>query len=447
MFSRLSEKLQGVLRNLRGYGKLTEKNIADALREVRLALLEADVNYQVARDFIERTKQRALGQEVLASVTPGQQMVKIVHDELVRLMAGESAPAPLNVNGTWLVCGLHGSGKTTSCGKLAKWLTKQGKRPLLVAADVYRPAAINQLETLGRQLGLPVYAARGERDVAAIGRRAQDFARAQGADVLLLDTAGRLHVDEELVQELVRLRDAVNPTEILLVVDGATGQEAVNIAKHFDDALGLTGVLLTKLDGDARGGAALSLRAVTGKPIRFIGVGEKLDDLELFHAERMAGRILGMGDVVGFVEKAQAALDAKQAEEMSRKLADQSFDLEDFRQQLQQMKKLGPLENLLGMLPGMDKMPELGAGEAELRRVEAIINSMTPQERRHPEILNARRRERIARGSGTTVADVNHLLKQFNTMKKMMKEMSRWQRTLARRGGLPGLPRGLGTGR
>lgn len=447
MFSRLSEKLQGVLRNLRGYGKLTEKNIADALREVRLALLEADVNYQVARDFIERTKQRALGQEVLSSVTPGQQMVKIVHDELVRLMAGESAPPPLNLSGAWMVCGLHGSGKTTSCGKMAKWLTKQGKRPLLVAADVYRPAAIDQLETLGRQLGLPVFAARGERDVVGIARRALDFARAQGADVLLLDTAGRLHIDEELVQELVRVRDAVSPTEILLVVDAATGQEAVNIAGHFDKALGLTGVVLTKLDGDARGGAALSLRAVTGRPIRFVGVGEKLDDLELFYPERMASRILGMGDVVGLVEKAQAALDAKQAEEMSRKLADQSFDLEDFRQQLQQMKKLGPLENLLGMLPGMDKMPDLGAGEAELRQVEAILNSMTPQERRHPEILNARRRERIARGSGTTVADVNHVLKQFNMMKKMMKEMSRWQKTMARRGGLPGLPRKLGPNR
>lgn len=447
MFSRLSEKLQAVLRDLRGYGKLTEKNIADAMREVRLALLEADVNYQVARDFIERTKQRALGQEVLASVTPGQQMVKVVHDELVRLMAGEGAPTPLHLDGAWMICGLHGSGKTTTCGKLARWLVKQGKRPLLVAADVYRPAAIDQLEMLGRQLGLPVFAARGERDVVAIAKRAQDFARVDGANVLVLDTAGRLHIDEELVQELVRLREAVKPTEILLVVDGATGQEAVNIAQHFDRALALTGVVLTKLDGDARGGAALSLRAVTGKPIRFVGVGEKLDDLEPFHAERMAGRILGMGDVVGLVEKAQAALDARQAEELSRKLADQSFDLEDFRAQLQQMKKLGPLENLLGMLPGAAKMPALGTGEAELRRVEAILNSMTPQERRHPEILNASRRHRIARGSGTTVADVNDLLKQFTMVKKMMKEMGRWKKAMARGGAVPRLPRGLGPAR
>lgn len=446
MFQTLSDKLQGVLRQLRGYGKLTEKNVADALREVRLALLEADVNYKVAKDFIERTKSRALGQEVLASVTPGQQIVKIVHDELVALMGGTAAPTAAPTPGHWMVCGLHGAGKTTTAGKLAKWLTKQGRKPMLVACDVYRPAAVDQLETLGRQLGIPTFAARGERDVVAIAKRAMEFARLQGCDPVIFDTAGRLHIDEELVQELVRLREVIQPSEILLVADAATGQEAVNIAEHFDKALGLTGIVLTKLDGDARGGAALSMRAVTGKPIKFAGVGEKLEELEAFHAERMAGRILGMGDVVGLVEKAQEALDARQAEQLSRKLADQSMNLEDFLAQLKQLKKLGPLENLLGMLPGIGKMPDLSAGEAELNRVEAIINSMTLTERRQPEILNASRRARIAKGSGTTVADVNHLLKQFGMMKRMMKDMGKMQKAMTRRGWVANAPRNLGLG-
>jgi signal recognition particle subunit SRP54 len=447
MFDSLSEKLQSVFKNLRGYGKLTEKNVADALREVRLALLEADVNYKVAKDFIERTKQRALGQEVLTSVTPGQQIVKIVHDELVMLMGGETGGAlgqralP-TAAGNWMMIGLHGCGKTTTCGKLARLLTKQGRKPLLVACDVHRPAAIDQLETLGKQVQVPVFSMRGETDVVKISKQAMTFAQAQDRNVVVFDTAGRLHIDEELVQELVDMKAALAPQEILLVADAATGQEAVNIAAHFDKALSITGLVLTKLDGDARGGAALSMRAVTGKPIKYAGVGEKLDDLEPFHAERMAGRILGMGDVVGLVERAQETFDAKKSEELQEKIADQSLNLEDFLSQLQQLKKLGPLENLLGMLPGMGKMPDLSVGESQLKRIEAIIQSMTPTERRRPEILNAGRRTRIARGSGTTVAEVNDVLKQFNGMKRMMKEMGKMQKTMARKGLMPKMKSG-----
>jgi signal recognition particle subunit SRP54 len=442
VFDSLSQKLQSALKNLRGYGKLTEKNIADALREVRIALLEADVNYKVAKDFIERTKQRALGQEVLASITPGQQMIKVVHDELVALMGGADRGAPGSralPAGHWMMVGLHGSGKTTTCGKLAKLLAKQGRHPMLVACDIYRPAAIDQLETLGRQLQIPVLAVRNEKDVTKICRQAMSAGLSQGRDVLIFDTAGRLHMDEPLIQELVRMRDTLHPQEILLVADAATGQEAVNIAQRFDQALHLTGIVLTKLDGDARGGAALSMRAATGKPIRFIGVGEKLDDLELFVPERMADRILGMGDVVGLVEKAQEAFDAREAERLQEKIANESLNLEDFLGQLQQLKKLGPMENLLGMLPGMGKMPDLSLGDSQLKRAEAIVQSMTREERRHPEILNASRRARIARGSGTSVAEVNDLLRQFNQMKRMIKEMGKLQKKMARRGGRPGL--------
>ncbi len=445
MFDSLSEKLQSVFKNLRGYGKLTEKNVADALREVRLALLEADVNYKVAKDFIERTKQRALGQEVLTSVTPGQQIVKIVHDELVMLMGGDTDGVlgqRALPTGNWMMVGLHGCGKTTTCGKLAKFLTKQGRKPLLVACDVHRPAAIDQLETLGKQVQAPVFSMRGETDVVKISKQATAFAQSQDRSPVIFDTAGRLHIDKELVQELIRMKDALVPQEILLVADAATGQEAVNIAEHFDKALSITGIVLTKLDGDARGGAALSMRAVTGKPIKFAGVGEKLDDLEPFHPERMAGRILGMGDVVSLVEKAQETFDAKKTEELQEKIANQSLNLEDFLSQLQQLKKLGPLENLLGMLPGMGKMPDLSVGESQLKRIEAIIQSMTPTERRRPEILNAGRRTRIARGSGTTVAEVNDVLKQFNGMKRMMKEMGKMQKTIARKGLMPNLKLG-----
>jgi len=442
MFDSLSQKLQSVFKNLRGYGKLSESNVADALREVRVALLEADVNYKVAKDFIERTKQRALGQEVLTSVTPGQQIIKIVHDELVALMGGVGQSADQSAHskaGNWLMVGLHGSGKTTSSGKLAKLLAKNGRKPLLVACDVYRPAAIDQLETLGRQIQIPVFALRGETDVTKIARQALAVAQTQDRDLVIFDTAGRLHIDEELVQELVHLRDLVKPQEILLVADAATGQEAVNIAEHFDKALGLTGIVLTKLDGDARGGAALSMRAVTGKPIKFAGVGEKLDELEAFYPERMAGRILGMGDVVGLVEKAQEAFDATEAEKMQQKIADQTLNLEDFLAQLQQLKKLGPLENLLGMLPGMSNMKGLSLGEGQLKRVEAIVQSMTRTERRQPELLNASRRTRIARGSGTSVAEVNDLLKQFNMMKRMMKDMGKLQKKIGRTGIMPKL--------
>ena len=453
MFDSLSEKLQSILKNLRGYGKLTEKNVTDALREVRLALLEADVNYKVAKDFIERTKQRALGKEVIESITPGQQIVKIVHDELVMLMGGGSESAIRNLQSTihnsqsaipnsWLMVGLHGCGKTTTCGKLAKLLAKQGRKPLLVACDVYRPAAIDQLEMLGKQLQIPVFSMRNEKDVVKICKQAAAFAQTQDRNVVIFDTAGRLHIDEELVQELVRMRDLLAPQEILLVADAATGQEAVNIAEHFDKAFNLTGIVLTKLDSDARGGAALSMRAVTGKPIKFVGVGEKLDDLELFHAERMAGRILGMGDVVSLVEKAQETFDAKKAAELQEKIADKTLNLEDFLSQLQQLKKLGPLENLLGMLPGMGRMPDLSVGESQLKRTEAIIQSMTPLERRRPEILSAGRRMRIARGSGTSAAEVNDLLKQFNAMKRMMKEMSKMQKTMARKGLMPNMKLG-----
>jgi signal recognition particle subunit SRP54 len=340
-----------------------------------------------------------------------------------------------------MMVGLHGCGKTTTCGKLAKLMAKQGRKPLLVACDVYRPAAMDQLETLGKQLQIPVFLMRGEKDVTKICRQALSAAQAQGRDTLVFDTAGRLHIDEELVQELVRMRDLLKPQEILLVADAATGQEAVNIAEHFDKALSITGIVLTKLDGDARGGAALSMRAVTGKPIRFAGVGEKLDDLEPFHAGRMAGRILGMGDIVGLVEKAQEAFDTQKAEEIQKKIEAQSLNLEDFLSQLQQLKKLGPLENLLGMLPGMGNMKGLDLGDAQFKRVEAIVQSMTPDERQRPEILNASRRTRIARGSGTSVTEVNDLLKQFNEMKRMMKEMGKMQKAMARKGGLPRLAR------
>lgn len=437
MFASLSEKLQSVFKNLRGYGKLTESNVADALREVRVALLEADVNYKVAKDFIERTKQKALGQEVLTSVSPGQQIIKIVHDELVALMGGTEPTKVQFPQGNWMMVGLHGCGKTTSSGKLAKLMAKHGRKPLLVACDVYRPAAIDQLETLGRQLQIPVFAKRDEKNVTKIAQAAVAHAQAQGCDAVIFDTAGRLHIDEELVQELIRLRDLVKPQEILLVADSATGQEAVNIAEHFDKALGITGIVLTKLDGDARGGAALSMRAVTGKPIKFAGVGEKLEDLEPFMGERMAGRILGMGDVVGLVEKAQAAFDVKEAERMQEKIANQSLNLEDFLGQLQQLKKLGPLENLLGMLPGMGNMKDLNLGDSQMKRVEAIMQSMTRAERRQPELLNASRRTRIARGSGTSVSEVNDLLKQFNMMKQMMKDMGKMQKKMARKGMLP----------
>jgi len=439
MFDSLSGKLQNAFRNLRGLGKISESNVSDALREVRMALLEADVNFKVARDFIERVKTKAIGIEVVQSIQPGQQVVKIIHDELVDLLG--STNAGLNLSGhpcCLLLVGLHGAGKTTSAGKLARLIQKQGRQPLLVAADVYRPAAMDQLETLGKQLDLPTFVKRGETDVQRIAREALDFARANNRNTVIFDTAGRLQIDEPLVQELVRLRDLVKPQEILLVLDAATGQEAVNVATHFDQALNITGSILTKLDGDARGGAALSLKAVTGKPIKFAGVGEKLEEFEPFHPERMASRILGMGDVVSLVEKAAEAVDLEDAKRMEEKMRKGEFTLEDFLEQLRQMKKLGPLENVMKMLPGGTealKGADLSRSEKEFKHMEAMICAMTPKERKSPQILNASRRRRIAAGSGVTVTELNTMLNKFSQMQQMMKKMGKFQKMMARMGG------------
>ena len=444
MFDSLSGKLQNAFRNLRGLGKISEANVGDALREVRMALLEADVNFKVARDFIERVKTKSLGAEVVASIQPGQQIVKIIHDELVDLLGSTNASINLSGNPSCiLMIGLHGSGKTTSSGKLARLLHKQGRQPLLVAADVYRPAAMDQLETLGQQLEIPVFVKRGETDVQKIAREALDFARANNRNILIFDTAGRSQIDEPLVQELVRLRDLVKPQEILLVLDAATGQEAVNVATHFDQALNITGSILTKLDGDARGGAALSMKAVTGKPIKFAGVGEKLDEFEPFHPERMASRILGMGDVVSLVEKAAEAVDLDDAKRMEEKMRKGEFTLEDFLDQLRQMKKLGPLENVMKMLPGgaeAIKGADLGKQEKEFKHMEAMICAMTPKERKSPQILNARRRIRVAKGSGVSVTELNTMLNKFGQMQQMMKKMGKFSKMMARMGGgMPGI--------
>jgi len=447
MFDSLSGKLQNTFRNLRGLGKISEANVADTLREVRMALLEADVNFKVARDFIERVKTKAIGAEVVQSVQPGQQIVKIIYDELVDLLG--STNAGLNLDGSpscILMVGLHGSGKTTSSGKLARLLQKQGRQPLLVAADVYRPAAMDQLDTLGKQLELPVFVKRGETDVLKIAREALDFAKTNSRNVLIFDTAGRLQIDEPLVQELVRLRDLVKPSEILLVLDAATGQEAVNVATHFDQALQITGSILTKLDGDARGGAALSMKAVTGKPIKFAGMGEKLDEFEPFHPERMASRILGMGDVVSLVERAAEAVDLDDAKRMEEKMRKGQFTLEDFLEQLRSMKKLGSLESIVGMLPGgaemLKQQGDLSKQEKEFKRMEAMICGMTPKERQNPAILNAKRRIRIAKGSGVSVTELNTMLNKFGQMQQMMKKMGKFQKMMAKMGGgLPGMLR------
>src|SRR6267154_733535 len=439
MFDSLSSKLQNAFRNLRGLGKVSEENAGEALREVRLALLEADVNFKVARDFIERVKAKSIGEEVVQSIQPGQQIIKIIHEELVELLGSANSGLQLSGNPSCvLMVGLHGSGKTTSSAKLGRLLLKQGRTPLLVAADVYRPAAMEQLEKLGQQLQLPVFVSKGETDVQKIARGALDFAKANNRNTLIFDTAGRLQIDEPLIQELVRLRDLVKPQETLLVLDAATGQEAVNVATHFDQALNITGSILTKLDGDARGGAALSMKAVTGKPIKFAGVGEKLDEFEPFHPERMASRILGMGDVVSLVEKAAEAVDMDEARRMEEKMRKGQFTLEDFLDQLRQMKKLGPLESLVGMLPGGAealKGADLTKQEKEFSHMEAMICGMTPQERRNPHMLNAKRRIRIAKGSGVTVTELNTMLNKFNQMQQMMKKMGKFQRMMAKMGG------------
>ena len=446
MFDSLSGKLQNAFRNLRGLGKISESNVADSLREVRMALLEADVNFKVARDFIERVKTKSLGAEVTQSVQPGQQIVKIIHDELVDLLGSQNAALKLDGNpSSILMVGLHGSGKTTSSGKLARLLQKQGRQPLLVAADIYRPAAMDQLETLGKQIEIPVFVKRGETDVLKIAREALDFAQKNSRNILIFDTAGRLQIDEPLVQELVRLRDLVKPQEILLVLDAATGQEAVNVATHFDSALQITGSILTKLDGDARGGAALSLKSVTGKPIKFAGVGEKLEDFEPFHPERMASRILGMGDVVSLVEKAAEAVSEDEARRMEEKMRKGEFSLEDFLEQLRAMKKLGSLESVMKMLPGGSealKQVDISKQEKEFKRMEGMVCSMTRKERANPVILNASRRRRIAAGSGVSVTELNTMLNKFFQMQQMMKKMGKMQKMMAKMGGaLPGMLR------
>jgi signal recognition particle subunit SRP54 len=444
MFDSLSSRLQNVFRNLRGLGKISESNVSDSLRDVRLALLEADVHFKVARDFIESVKSKALGEEVLKSVAPGQQMVKIIHDELVVLLGSENAGLQLSGNPACiLMCGLHGSGKTTSSAKLARLLTKQGRQVLLVAADVYRPAAMDQLKVLGDKLEVPVFLLPGEKDVQKIGREALAHATATGRNTIIFDTAGRLQIDEPLVQELVHLKELIRPSEILLVLDAATGQEAVNVASHFDKALGVTGAILTKLDGDARGGAALSFRSVVGRPIKFMGTGEKLEDFELFHPERMAQRILGMGDVVTLVERAAEAVDQKKAMELEEKMRKGQFSLEDFLSQLREMKKLGPLEDVVKLLPGggeMLKGADMSKSEREFRRMEGILCAMTPKERHHPEVLNGKRRIRIAKGSGVTVTEVNNLLKRFEEMREMMRKMNKFQKMMGKFGGkMPGM--------
>ena len=438
MFESISKSLQGVFRTLRGYGKLSESNVRDALREVRTALLEADVNFAVAKGFIDRVRERCLGREVMESITPGQQVIKHVHDELVALLGG--AAAELDLKGrpaVIMLAGLHGSGKTTTAGKLAAHLKGRGRSVLLVAGDLRRPAAVDQLAVLARQAGVDLLRPEAGEALPALGRRAMAAAASSGADVVVFDTGGRFQIEPDLVAELQALREAVSPGNVLLVVDAAIGQESVNVAETFHRALGLTGLILTKLDGDARGGAALSIREVTGCPVVFTGTGEHLDRLEPFYPDRMASRILGMGDVVSLVEKVQQVVDVRQAAEVEKRLLKNTFSLEDFLEQLRQMKKLGPLENLLEMLPGGAQMMGRagGADAAEdvgrfTRRAEAIILSMTPKERRHPELINGSRRLRIAGGSGTKVQDVNELLRQFQQARKMARKLGKMQKRL-----------------
>ena len=430
MFESLSEKLSRTFKKLKGQGRLTEKNIQEALKEVRMALLEADVNYKVVKKFVEDIRQSATGQSVLDSLTPGQQVIKIVNEELIRLMGGSRQELHLTGRTPFalMLVGLQGSGKTTTAGKLALHLRKKGRNPYLVPADIYRPAAIEQLKKLGSQLGIPVHDTDKNRKPEDTCQEALALAGTVGADILIMDTAGRLHIDDELMAELVRIKQRVSPTEILLVADAMTGQDAVNVAKHFNDLLDISGVILTKMEGDARGGAALSVKAVTDKPIKFIGVGEKLDALEPFFPDRVASRILGMGDMLSLIEKAQEEFDEKEALKLAKKLKKREFDLEDFLGQLRQLKKLGSLEQIMGMIPGLGQLKQLKnmkPDEKELVRVEAIINSMTGEERENYKIVNGSRRRRIALGSGTTIQDVNRLLKNFAQTKKMMESLTR----------------------
>ncbi len=440
MFENLSERLQSAFKNIRGHGKLSEHNIKEALREVRMALLEADVNFRVVKDFVERVRVRAVGREVLKSLTPGQQLIQVVNEELSELMGKEyqglafSSTPPTCI----MLVGLQGAGKTTMSAKLARRLREDNHKPLLVAADVYRPAAITQLQVLGEQIGIAVCADTGENDPRKICRQAQQQAKAEGFDVILVDTAGRLHIDQDLMQELRDLKAQLSPQEILFVADAMTGQDAVTVADQFNKILDVSGVILTKMDGDARGGAALSIKAVTNKPIKFVGVGEKLEQLEVFHPERMASRILGMGDVLSLIEKVEQTINEEKALELEKKLREQTFTLEDFREQLQQVRSMGPLDQLLEMIPGMNAkaLKDMQVDEKEFVRLEAIINSMTHKERTSPKLINGSRKKRIAKGSGTDIRDVNQLLKQFDQTRKMMKKLTgggRQQRRMAKR--------------
>jgi signal recognition particle subunit SRP54 len=441
MFPQLSDKLQEIFKELRGHGVISESNIDAALRQVRLALLEADVDFQVARKFIASVREKALGETVVRSITPGQQIVKIFHDELTALLGGDSAPLHLEDQGRLLMVGLNGSGKTTSSAKLARFLQKQDYSPVLVPCDLQRPAAVEQLVTLGKQIGATVIAPDpGEKNVrraaaAALGRERPESVLSEieggAASIYIFDTAGRQEIDEALIHELKELKEFLQPQETLLLVDAATGQQAVSVATHFNEALSITGIILTKLDGDARGGAALSMREVTHRPIKFVGTGEKLDQFELFIPERLASRILGMGDVVGLVEKAAEAVEVEDAARLERKLRTASFDFNDFLAQFKMMRKMGPLENILGMLPGMSNVQGLSIDEKQLKRTEAIVLSMTNEERTRPDILNARRRQRIARGSGCTVTEVNDLLRRFDQMRKMMKSAGKMKKMMA----------------
>ena len=430
-FENLSNKLQEVFKQLRGKGKLTEADVKAAMREVKIALLEADVNFKIVKQFINKVTERAIGSDVLESLTPGQQVIKIVNEELIELMGSTQSKLTFanHAPTIYMMVGLQGAGKTTTSGKLAGLLRKQGKRPLLVACDVYRPAAIKQLQVVGKTYDIPVFEMGDKVSPVEISQKAVEYARENKNDVILIDTAGRLHINEELMDELKDIKDTVKPQEILLVVDAMTGQDAVTVAEGFDGQLGVDGIILTKLDGDARGGAALSVRSVTNKPIKYIGMGEKLEDLEPFYPDRMASRILGMGDVLSLIEKAQQSIDAKEAADMERKLRENDFTLEDFLSQMQNIKKMGPIKDLIGMIPGMGGQLNLDAldkvdAEKEMSHVEAIIQSMTKEERNNPSILNGPRKKRIANGSGRSIAEVNRLLKQFEEMKKMVKQMS-----------------------
>lgn len=444
MFESLTEKLQNVFSRLRNRGVLSEQDVTEALREVRLVLLEADVNYKVVKDFVAKIKDRAVGEDILKGLNPAQQVIKVVNEELIELLGGEAVKLKVadKPPAVIMVAGLHGAGKTTQVAKLAAMLNRQGKRPLLVAGDVYRPAAIKQLKTLGEQVGVDVFDIGDKQDAVAVAKAAMGQARSTGHDHVLIDVAGRLHIDEEMMDELKRLRAAIEVTEVLLVVDAMTGQDAVNVAQQFNEALEIDGVIMTKMDSDARGGAALSVRAVTGKPIKFIGTSEKMDGLEQFHPDRMASRILGMGDVLGLIEKAQESVDEERAREMERKFRENTFDLNDYLEQFQQMRKMGPLDQILGMIPGLGNVKGLKDAkidDKEFTRAEAILRSMTREEKSDPGVLNASRRRRIAAGSGTNVQDVNQLVNQFREMKKMLRVMTGAEES-GRRGRMPNFP-------